>query len=243
MGLFATKMMHVDVALGPPRQYHENLVVVDIFRSSTSIVTALENGAIEIIPCHSIGRARILKRRLGEGTLLVGERKGITPKNFDLNISPSLLIQERVGGRRIIYCSTNLIRVVSKYMNYARHLIIGGLVNASAVAKYLKKLGLDNITIIACGYVPDNHVSLEDVIGAGAIVSRLGEGDFSDTALLAKLAYENKDWRGLILQSRTAKYLRSIGWGMDLELCLREDISSIVPILSGGVIKGVRVDE
>lgn len=237
------KMMRVDVALGPPKEHPENLVVVDIFRSSTSIVTALENGAGEIIPCHSIGRARLLKKRLGEGTLLVGERRGITPKNFDLNISPSLLVRERVEGKRIIYCSTNLIRVVSKYMNDAKHLIIGGLVNASAVAKYLKKLGLDNVTIVACGYIPDNHVSLEDVIGAGAIISRLDDEDLSDTAFLAKLAYENKDWRRLVLQSRTAKYLQSIGWGIDLELCLREDISNIVPILSGGIIKGVRVDE
>jgi len=236
-------MMRIDVALGPPKKPAENLVVVDIFRSSTSIVTALENGASEIIPCRSISKARILKSRLGEGTLLVGERRGITPKKFDLNISPSLLVRENVEGRRIVYCSTNLIRVVSKYMNDAKHLIIGGLVNASAVAKYLKKLGLNNITIVACGYLPDNHVSLEDVVGAGAIVSRLGEGNFSDTALLAKLAYENKDWRRLVLQSRTAKYLQSIGWGMDLELCLREDTSNIVPILSGGVIKGVRVDE
>jgi 2-phosphosulfolactate phosphatase len=236
-------MMRVDMALGPPEEPAEDLVVVDIFRSSTSIVTALENGAKEIIPCHSLGRARILRRRLGEEALLVGEKRGMTPKNFDLNISPSLLVRERVEGRRIVYCSTNLIRVVSRHMNDAKHLIIGGLVNASAVAKYLKKLGLDSITIIACGYIPDKLVSLEDVIGAGAIVSRLGEEDLSDTALLAKLAYENRDWRRLVLQSRTAKYLHNIGWGMDLELCLREDVSNIVPVLSGDVIRGVRVDE
>jgi 2-phosphosulfolactate phosphatase len=235
--------MHVDVVLGLSEEPAGNLVIVDIFRSSTSIVTALENGAKEIIPCHSLDRARILRRRLGEGTLLVGERRGMTPRNFDLNISPSLLVRERVEGRRIVYCSTNLIRVVSKRMNGAKHLIIGGLVNASAVAKYLKKLGLDNITIIACGYIPDKLLSLEDVIGAGAIVSRLGEEDLSDTALLAKLAYENRNWRRLVLQSRTAKYLHNIGWGVDLELCLREDVSNIVPVLSGSAIRGVRVDE
>jgi len=66
-------MMRVDMALGPPEEPAEDLVVVDIFRSSTSIVTALENGAKEIIPCHSLGRARILRRRLGEEALLVGE--------------------------------------------------------------------------------------------------------------------------------------------------------------------------
>lgn len=235
-------MMRVDVVLGPPKEPAENLVIVDIFRSSTSLVKALENGAVEIIPCNSLDKARMLRRRLGEQALLVGERRGITPKEFDLNISPSLLIRARVEGRRIIYCSTNLIRVVSRHMNYAKHLIIGGLVNAGAVAKYLKKLGLDSVSIIACGYIPDKLVSLEDVIGAGAIVSRLNEEELSDTALLAKLAYENQDWRSLVLQSRTARYLREIGWGMDIELCLMEDVSNIVPVLSNGVIKAVRVE-
>jgi len=236
-------MMRVDVALGPPKEHPENLVVVDIFRSSTSIITALENGAREIIPCSSLERARMLKRGLGERALLVGERRGLTPRGFDLNISPSLLVRERVEGRRIIYCSTNLMKVVSRHMKSAKHLIIGGLINASAVARYLRKLDLERVVIAACGLLFENLISLEDVIGAGAIVSRLDDEDLSDTALLAKLAYENKNWRRAILQCYTAKYLERIGWGMDVELCLREDISSIVPILSGNVIKGVRIDE
>ncbi len=235
-------MMRINVVLGPPEKPDENLVVVDIFRSSTSIVTALENGAEEIIPCNSLDMARILRRRLSNEALLVGERRGITPRGFDLNISPSLLTREQVGGKRIVYCSTNLIRVVSKHMNHVKHLIIGGLVNASAVAKYLRRLNLDDVSIIACGFIPEKLISLEDVIGAGAIISRLGEGDLTDTALLARLAYENKDWRRLITQSHTAKYLQKIGWGEDIELCLREDVSNIVPVLSKGIIRGVRVD-
>jgi 2-phosphosulfolactate phosphatase len=236
-------MMRVEVVLGPPREHAESLVIVDIFRSSTSIVTALENGAREIIPCSSLEKARMLRRALGDEALLVGERRGLTPRGFDLNISPSLLVREQVEGRRIIYCSTNLMRVVSRHAKGAKHLIIGGLVNAGAVAKYLGKLNLEKVVIVACGLILEKLISLEDVIGAGAIVSRLGEGDFSDTALLARLAYENGNWRRLVPQCYIARYLEEIGWGMDLELCLREDASNIVPVLSGGVITGIKVDE
>ena len=236
-------MMHVDVTLGPPKENPENLVVVDIFRSSTSIVIALDNGAREIIPCSSLEKARMLRRKLGGEALLVGERRGLTPRGFDLNISPSLLIRERVEGKRIIYCSTNLMKIVSKHMKSAKHLVIGGLVNASAVAKYLKMLDLEEVVIVACGLLFENLISLEDVIGAGAIVSRLNDEELSDTALLAKLAYENKDWRRAVLQCYTTKYLQRIGWGMDIELCLREDASSMVPIVSDNVIRGIRVDK
>jgi len=233
--------MLVDVVFGLPRERLERLVVVDVFRSSTAIVKALENGAVEIIPCSSIAEAKRLKRKLGSNTLLVGERMGITPKNFDLNISPSLLTRERVEGRRIIYCSTNLMKVVSRNLD-SKLLLIGGLINASAVAKYLNRLNPEKITIVACGLIPDKMITMEDVIGAGAIISRLIDAELTDTAIISRLAYENDEWRRIIPNSYIANYLRSIGWGQDIEICLNEDSSNIVPILVDGVIKGVRVD-
>ncbi|MCD6421349.1 MAG: 2-phosphosulfolactate phosphatase, partial [Thaumarchaeota archaeon] len=87
--------MLVDVVFGLPSKNLRRLVVVDVFRSSTSIVIALENGAEEIIPCASIEEARRLKK-LDPDVLLVGEERGITPEGFDLNISPSLLTRDRV---------------------------------------------------------------------------------------------------------------------------------------------------
>lgn len=234
--------MRVKVAFGLSEKLDENLVVVDVFRSSTSIVIALENGAEEIIPCSSLDEARRLKRKLGDEALLVGERRGLTPKGFDLNISPNELTRDRVGGKKILYCSTNLVRAIYRGMKTAKHLLVGGLVNANAVARYLRRLGVEEVSIIACGLIPDKLISLEDVVGAGAIISRLGEADLSDTAIIAELVYENKEWRRLITKSHTAKYLQSIGWGGDIELCLTEDLSNIVPVVSGGAIRGVRVE-
>ncbi len=232
--------MRVDIVFGLPKKNSDNIVVVDVFRSSTSIVVALENGAEEIIPCSSLERARSLKKKLGDQALLVGERRGITPRGFDLNISPSELTPDRVKGRKIIYCSTNLVKAVSKFMG-SKLLLIGGLVNAKAVATYLNRLKPDQLTIIACGLIPDKLMTIEDVIGAGAIVSRLSCEELSDTALLAKLAYENNEWKEVILRGYITKYLKRIGWGKDIEICLKENSSNIVPILSKKVIRGVRV--
>ena len=232
--------MLVDVVFGLPGRRLSRLVVVDVFRSSTSIVMALENGAEEVIPCASIEEARRLKK-LDPSVLLVGEERGITPEGFDLNISPSLLTRDRVGGRRIVYRSTNLMKVVSRNMD-AELLLIGGLVNAGAVAKYLRERNPEDVSIVACGLIPDGLITIEDVVGAGAIASRLGGAALSDAALIAKLAYENDEWRRIVPECYIANYLRKIGWERDIELCLREDSSRIVPVLENGVIRGVRVE-
>lgn len=231
--------MIVEVLFGLPENFAETVVVVDIFRSSTSIVTALQNGAMSIIPCPSAADALKLRECIEGDCLLVGEEFGFTPHGFDLNISPSLLTRERIGGRKVIYCSTNLAKVISRCIE-AERLVVGGLVNARAVAEYLNRIRPDKVSIIACGFVPKNMIALEDVVGAGAIVHKLRYDEASDSALMAQLIYENDRWRDLVLESFTAKYLRQIGWGNDIELCLREDISDIIPMLEDGELRPIR---
>jgi len=233
--------MRVDVVFGLPKELAEVMVVVDVFRSSTTIVTALENGAEEIIPCASIDEARKMKKSIGSGVLLVGERMGFTPEGFDFNISPRLMKPEAVSGKKIIYCSTNLMKVVSQCLD-AKTLLIGALSNSRAVARYLNSLKPDSVSIVACGLIPKNMVTLEDVIGAGAIVSKLRYEEASDTALLAQLAYESGKWKDFARKGYIANYLSRIGWGEDIELCLMEDTSNIVPILKDGVFKALVVE-
>ncbi len=223
-----------------PEKFAETVVVVDVFRSSTAIVTAFENGAAGIVPCSSAAEAFRLRERLGDEYLLVGEELGLTPRGFDLNISPSLLTRDRIGGRKMIYCSTNLMKVVSRCMS-AERLVIGGLVNSRAVAEYLNKIRPDHISIIACGFLPKNMVTLEDVVGAGAIVHKLRYDEASDTAILAQLVYENDRWREVVPRGFIANYLRQIGWGDDIEICLKEDVSEIIPILKDGELKATKL--
>ena len=232
--------MLVDVIFGLPESFSETVVVVDVFRSSTAIVTALENGAEAIIPSPSVEEARKLKEKLGRDYLLVGEELGFTPKGFDLNISPRLLTKDKVAGRKLIYCSTNLIKIVHRCLK-AETLIIGALVNSRAVAKYLNELDPDSVSIVACGFLPKNMITLEDVVGAGAIVSKLNYDEASDAAILAQLAYENDTWRERIPMGFVSKYLKKIGWEEDVEICLSEDVSNVVPILRNGELKGLRL--
>ena len=232
--------MQVELVFGLPEERCRNVVVVDVFRSSTTIVAALENGAEEVIPVSSTEEAFRLRKELGGETLLVGEEMGITPEGFDLNISPRLMKKETVEGKKIIYRSTNLARVVSEFLN-AENLVVGALTNSGAVARYVSGLGLDRVMVVACGLIPKKMITLEDVVGAGSIISKLDYDEASDAAIIAKLAYENKGWRKAVENGYIAKYLRELGWGQDIEYCLSEDISNVVPVLKNGVLKGVRV--
>ena len=232
--------MRVELFFGLPEKSCENVIVVDVFRSSTTIVAALENGAEEVIPSASPDEARKMKEEIGGGALLVGEELGFTPEGFDLNISPRLMRRETVSGKKIIYCSTNLAKVVSRFLD-AENLVVGGLTNSSAVADYVNKLNPSRVMVVACGLIPKGMITLEDVNGAGSIISKLEYDEASDAAVLAKLAYENKRWREAVSNGYIANYLRKIGWGEDIDVCLSEDTSNVVPILKNGVLKGIRV--
>lgn len=225
--------MIIDVSIGIPKKLGDAAVVIDVFRSSTTIVTALDNGAKYIIPTKTVIEARRLKSRLSrrESVLLAGERMGITPRGFDMNISPQLMRREIVDGKVLIYTSTNLTRALLSCKS-AKHIIIGGLTNAKAVAEYLDKLNPRHVTLVACGLVVKKEVNMEDVIGAGAIIDKLqSETKLTDLAMLALLAYQNPRWRKFVKEGMIAGYLGKLGFSEDIKYCLRENTSQTVPIL------------
>lgn len=228
--------MMIDVIFGTPKELSEAMVIVDVFRSSTTIVTALDNGARYVVPCRSVEEARRFKSEV-EGrlrsALLIGEDMGITPEGFDLNISPQNMRKEFVQGKVLIYRSTNLTSILHSCQT-AKMVLIGALVNATAVARHLEAMKPRNVGIVACGMVPYEMVTLEDVVGAGAIVHDLRRGKLSDSAMLSRLVYHNSKWRKKIHNGYIAKYLTKIGFSEDILYCLQENISDTVPVLKNG---------
>jgi 2-phosphosulfolactate phosphatase len=227
----------VDVTFGVPNKLSEVMVIIDVFRSSTAIVSFLDNGAKYIVPCKSTEDVRKLKNMglIMEGAILVGEEMGVTPKGFNLNISPSAIRKELIQNKVLIFSSTNLTRILH-YCSSAKIVLIGGLINAKAIAKYLEIIGPKDVGIVACGVLPLQMVTLEDIIGAGAIAHKIDKGEFSDTAIMSCLVYQNSKWKELIYSGYVAKYLTKIGFEEDVRFCLQEDVSNTVPIFKNGQI-------
>lgn len=214
----------------------KTVVLVDVLRSSSTIITALTNGATAVIPFTNIRKAIEVHNANKHNTVLAGERCGITPPGFHYNISPLDMTQANIGGKTVLYSSTNLTRILGRLQKRSV-VVIGGIVNAEAAADYLN--GLDRDTaIVACG--TREGPTIEDLVGAGAIASSMKDVDLSDEALAAVGLYKSTGWQHLARKGRIAKRLESLGFEKDIEFCLSPNVSSVVPCLIGNKITNFR---
>ena len=93
-------------------------VVFDILRATTSMITALANGAEAIIPVGEISEALALRQK-NPSVLLAGERHGLRIRadltgsiDFDLGNSPREFTVEKVSGKIIVMTTTNGTRAL-----------------------------------------------------------------------------------------------------------------------------------
>ena len=94
--------VHLLPALFSPEDVAGGIVViVDILRASTTMTTALQNGAAGVIPCLHIDEALALRERDDDYEyLLGGERGGLKIEGFDFGNSPASYSPDVVTGRR-----------------------------------------------------------------------------------------------------------------------------------------------
>jgi 2-phosphosulfolactate phosphatase len=238
--------MRVDLYFTPNQidetQFRDKVVVViDVLRASTSIATALHNGAREIIPVTTVESAvKISGNLVGAAVLLGGERNGKTIEGFHLGNSPLEYTEEKVKGKSIIFSSTNGSQAIAK-AHYARDLVVCGFVNVGIVAEFLGKCTSD-IIIVCAG--DDGRFSMEDSVCAGLLIRRLSRTDgvkaeHSDAALAAVTLYKSfgKSTLKMIQNSEHGKYLIGIGFADDCAICARVDSIPVLPQLVGNVIK------
>ena len=144
----------------------KTVIVLDILRATSTMITALNNGAQEIIPVREISEAIKLKQEQPEA-ILSGERNGIIIDGFQLGNSPVEFSTKIVGGKTIIACTTNGTSAVTA-AKVARAVWIGALINCGAVA--LKAVAeVEKDLVILCSGT-GGEPSLDDLLGAGAII-------------------------------------------------------------------------
>jgi len=219
--------------------YGRTAVVVDALRATSTIVTAVENGCREVIPVVEIAEAVSIAARLGRSNLLLcGERGGISINGFDLSNSPLEYTRERVAGKVLVMTTTNGTLAINA-VREAKCVLLGSFLNARATADMLWALKSD-VAIVCAG--TEGRYSTEDVLAAGAIISKLHslcELDMCDLSITAEYLYRNSYGKIDSVLSATRHYnrLKSLGFTADIEYCLREDVMSSVPIFSEGVVR------
>jgi 2-phosphosulfolactate phosphatase len=222
----------------------KNVVVIDILRSSSTVVTALFNGAREIIPVANIEAAvKISGSLFGDVTLRGGERHGKMIQGFNLGNSPLEYNEATVRGKSIIYCTTNGALAMAK-SRYARNMLVGAFLNLSKVVEFIAQVNDDFIIIAAGNSTVSNGFSLEDVVCAGMIIQKLQENDKlrveltdSSTAAMALYRSLGRSILKMIRQTDHGKYLTEIGFEEDLKACAKVDSLPVLPLLMGTSVK------
>ncbi len=218
-----------------------NVCVIDVFRSSTIIATALKNGAREIIPIGAIANAvKVSGSLMGEFVVRGGERNGKKIDGFNLGNSPLEYTEEAVKGKAIIYCTTNGTVAITK-SRYAKKLIIGGFVNISAVVSFINSI-TEDWDLVCAGR--DNNFSFEDAVCAGMIIKLLKDEsktpiELNDSAIASLQLYKANSEKISLFGTETdyGKYLVNLNFEEDLKICTTIDLVPVLPLYSDNVIK------
>ena len=209
------------------------VVIIDIFRATSTITAALANGAKCVIPTATVADAIALGTEI-PNSITAGERDGKIADGLQHGNSPLEYPQEFIDGKTLVLTTTNGTRLLHMIKG-AKNIIIGSFLNVDAVAAYLANVG-GNV-LLACSSWKDRF-NLEDTLFAGAIVKRIGELFIvnCDSARAAQALYENASLMGNIeFLKNSAHYLRLSAYGLehDMEYCVRENLHPVIPILSG----------
>jgi 2-phosphosulfolactate phosphatase len=209
------------------------VVVFDVLRATSSMITGLEAGALGIIPVDSVEEAR--RRKLADPELLLaGERGGLPPDGFDLGNSPHEF--ERTSGHTVVMTTTNGTAAIQKMLP-AAELLVGALLNVDAIADYLFRKQPKQLLLVCAGTEED--FSLEDAVAAGALVARLAEeGRLSDAAILVRALYERvgDDLEEWLRQTKNGRALQKIGKSSDIVRCASLSTSEIIGCVRKGVV-------
>jgi 2-phosphosulfolactate phosphatase len=223
-----------DVVLSPPeidllpqRDLPGSVAVVfDVLRATSTMITALGNGASGIWPVRSIEEAWALKEKR-PAALLGGERNGDRIEGFDLGNSP-LEYRENIRGREIISTTTNGT-VALRAVDHAASVLAGSLLNIGAIAAHLGALPARDILVVCAGTF--REAALEDILAAGMLISLLPNLRLTDSAQLALALYrqEEGDLPAALRRARNGRALIGKGREAEVDWCAQ---ASLFPILA-----------
>lgn len=219
---------------------NKTVIVIDVLRAGSSILTALNNGAKGIIPVSDMAEASDMAQNLDSASyLLCGEKNGIKIDGYHLGNSPFEYEEKIVKGKTLIMKTTNGTKAIDRCSG-AERVLIGSFLNLSKVADEVSS-DENELVIICSGW--KQRLSLEDMLCAGAILHRLNgnkiPADAPDGAKVAYSLYEKyaSSILSAIRRSNHAARLVSLGFEEDIDYCCEIDTIPILPEMKDGMLK------
>ena len=196
--------------------------MVDVLRATSTIAQALSSGYRRVLCCAEIEDARRLREET-EGSLVGGERNAVRIDGFDVGASPREFLEPRADT--LILSTTNGTQTILTAASRCEEVVLGSLLNLSAVAERARELAAD-VAIFCAGF--QGTFALDDAYCAGRIVALL-DANRSDAAIAAeRLAASFPDAHEALL----ARTYGPPGLEEDILFCSRESVLPVVPRFS-----------
>ncbi|WP_339925831.1 2-phosphosulfolactate phosphatase [uncultured Cyclobacterium sp.] len=195
---------------------NKTVIVVDIFRASSTMVTALSNGVNVIVPVKDLDECKAYKKR---GWLIAGERNGKQAEGFDLGNSPLAYLNGALSGQNVAMTTTNGTRAISLAREHAAEVLIGSFLNLQATVDYLQN-STNDVLVLCAGW--KGKFNLEDSLYAGALSWSLGWKHECDATLAMESIYEQVKGglREYLQKASHAKRLQNHDLEKDIDFCL-----------------------
>ena len=230
----------IEVCLSPVMVPHYQMagrivVVIDIFRASSSICYGIDNGAHAIIPVATVDECLSYA---DQGYLLAAERNGEVVEGFDFGNSPYSYTAEKVKGQTVVLTTTNGTFAIQQ-AKQADQIVLGSFLNLTSICNWL--LAQDKDVLLLCsGW--KNKFNLEDTLFAGAVVHQIKKSfsHFCDAAIASEDLYlqAQSDLRGYLYKSSHSQRLKELNIENDIQFCLKQDCCKAIP----GLVEGRLVD-
>jgi 2-phosphosulfolactate phosphatase len=211
------------------------VVIIDVFRATSTIASALKNGAKSIVPVDTVPKAIEISKRL-DG-IAAGERDGKIADGLQHGNSPLEYSPDFIGGKILVLTTTNGTKLLHMALdNNADTIISGSFPNLSSVCKYLVQQNKN--VVLGCAGWKDRY-NLEDTLFAGAVISRVKE-HFTihcDSSLTAELLYDKHKNDLVGFAPNLTHYHRLVerfGLIEDIRFCLTPDMADVLVVYEDG---------
>jgi 2-phosphosulfolactate phosphatase len=198
-------------------------IVVDVLRATSTIAQALASGYERVLCSAEIEEARALRNELPD-SLVGGERKAVRIEGFDLGASPREFLEPR--AQTLILSTTNGTRAILETARRCEKVLLGSLLNLSAVARAARD---DDVVVVCAGF--QGTFALDDAYCAGRIVQLL-DAERTDAAVAVDLLARAFP---TALDGLNARTYGPPGLEEDIAYCAHEDLLDVVPQYMGMV--------
>ena len=218
--------------------HHSIVVIIDVLRATSTIATALYNGAKAIIPVDSVAECIRIGKQI-EG-ITAGERDGKIAEGLAHGNSPSEYSRAFIQGKTLVLTTTNGTKLLHMALEKnAPTIVTGAFNNLAVLCEYL--VAQKQNVILGCAAWKD-RVNIEDMLLAGAVINIIKQhfAISCDSSIIAEMLYlkGKKDLFEFMKKNHASHYTRLHNFGVDedMKLCLTPNTAPVVPVYTNGTL-------